>query len=213
MKKVISMLLIVAMMMSLSVCAFAADTQMIDAAGADNSLTGSASVKFTGKVEEAAVLLSVVMPTVIEFTVATKNYTGSAKLASEKGTLDAAPTTTGGKVYNTMVSGKGTVTNNSNVAINLDISAVAEDSNLLDLIDFAVKSDELTRAEALTNPLKVGDADVRLHTGLAAGGATTTLEAVGAAAQGTFSGTNYEVNVVDGSYVIITTMKVSVYSA
>lgn len=213
MKKVISMLLIVAMMMSLSVCAFAADTTTVEALGKDNTVTGSSDVTFTGKVQEASVLLSVVMPTTIEFTVATKNYEGTDKLAASKGTLSVAPSAVSGKVFNALMSGEGTVTNNSNVAIDLEITNVTEDSNLLSQIDFAVKSSSMTASAALANPLSVGSANIALASAIAAAGGTTTLKAVGQAATATHSGTNYEVSVVDGTYTITTTLKVSVYSA
>lgn len=213
-KKNISLLLAGAMTLGMATSAFAVDeapTKEYKGNG-DKTTTIDANVDLNGTIGDGEVLLSVVMPTVITFTVATAEATETT--VDEKGKANAAENAAAGsRVYSDISSGTGTVTNNSNVAIKLEISDVVDNDGLLTKMDLAVTSDKLKEAAALANPLTSGSTGIVLADSIAAKDGTTQLKVVGQAAKGQFSGIDHPVNLPLGDYSVTTTMKVSVANA
>lgn len=209
MKKFVSIVLAVLMVMSLTTVALAADNKIT--ASGDNTLTKNTQVALNGKITDDAVLLSVVMPTGIDFTIGT-TATSNATV-NEKNTANASENASGGNIFSTLISGSGTVTNNSNVDIKLEITDVADKSDLLKKVDLAVVSDELDETTAMKAPLEAKDysaSPIVLASKLAATNGTTTLTVAGKGCQGQYSGLNKDVNLDKGNYVVTTTLKISV---
>lgn len=175
--------------------------------------TGSADVELVGKVSNEAVLLSVVVPTRIDFIVATKPAENGQVIADRKGA--GANAMSGGDyfVFNGLISGTGTVTNNSNVPVKLQLTGVQDAGGLTDLMDLALTSDSLSAVDALQNPLEHKDytaAPITLVNSIAIGGGTAELKVVGDGAQGTVTGGGLgDVHLPNDDYTIKTTLKVS----
>lgn len=217
-KRTVSMLLAGAMTMSMiSTAAAADDNKTIQAVGENGKTAGSSDVKLTGEVKDAAVLLSVVVPTVINFTVATSSAEQGTTVAA-KGENDAVNTTAGEyHVFTDLLSGEGTVTNNSNVPVKLEITDISDDKKLTTLMDLAMQSDELSELTALKTPFDTVNGDyatnpILLASSIPVNGGTTTLKVVGKAGVGTKkgeSGKTYGVNLPSATYTVTATLKVS----
>lgn len=112
MKKAISLVLALALCLSLGMPAFATD---VTAKTQTVTTTDGTYVPLQGDVAAGKALISVVMPTSIPFAVST--------------TADA---TTNAKVFDSLVSGTGTFTNNSNCQVKLILTEVFDTDVLAD---------------------------------------------------------------------------------
>lgn len=204
MKKILSLILALAVVMSMSVCAFATETTTVEAAG-DDKTTAEGKVDLVGTVYEGAVLLSVVMPTTLTFQVGTEQ--SSAQLADKR---ENGSITTGGYIFASLISGEGTVTNNSTHAIDLYISKVEDTNGLTDKMNLGVTGNALDEATALSSYLTTATTDLKLSSNIATEGGTDTLKVVGSAAKGNVSGGSFDINLAAGDYTVTTTLKVAV---
>lgn len=216
-KRTVSMLLAGAMTMSMISTAAAADDKTIQAVGDNGKTATSSDVKLTGEVKDAAVLLSVVVPTVINFTVATSSAEQGTTVAA-KGENTSVNTTAGEyHVFADLLSGEGTVTNNSNVPVKLEITDISDEKKLTTLMDLAMQSDELSELTALKTPFDTVNGDyatnpILLASSIPVNGGTTTLKVVGKAGVGTKTGETgktYGVNLPSATYTVTATLKVS----
>lgn len=222
MKKILSLTLALLLTMSMTVCAFAAETKTYTVAGGQDATT-SGDVILTGKVDDSEVLLSVVMPTTLTFQVATTKAAAGVKTAPKIGaTTENAVAAGEGYIFGELITGEGTVTNKSNVAISLSIVDVTDKNGLLDLMYLGVASTDLSEKEAVksanalssskdyeASPLKLANA-IAAYTG------TANLKVVGAGATSETadsSGEALAVNLPSAEYTVVTTLKVSVAAA
>ena len=205
MKKTFAVLLAAILTMSLSTTALAAETQDVTGKGEDNKVTVDTELPLHGEVTNSAVVISVVMPTSIDFTIGTK-LAAAADISEEPVTKEeSAPT------FDTLISGTGNVTNKSNVAIDIDVTGVTDKDKLLSLVDLALGSGNIAESAALANSLDKVSAEnsIKLVSGLATSG-STTLKVFGKGKTANASGTDYPVKMDPKTYTITTTLKVSV---
>lgn len=203
MKKTLSLILALAMMLSMNVFASATDVKQDG---------GTANVALEGKIDEEANLLSVVIPTSINFAVGTVEET-TEQLASDK--YNTTNLTTGGYVFNTFYSGTGKVINNSaSQNVKIEITEVIDDaSKLLDKIDLALSSTDLDETTALADPLEAGaNQSIVLVNSLDAAGGEAELSTVGQAAYAVKGRDSYPVNLTAGTCTVTTVLKVSAAS-
>lgn len=198
-KQILSLILVLAMVMTMSVTAFATDI---------NGDGDTADVKLMGEIMDDAdvCLISVVVPTSINFQVGTKSTSNSANQ------INNPSVSAGGREFVRLVSGTGTVTNNTEgKAIKLDITNVSQsgDGNLLDLMYLAVAEATTDQVSAMNNKLTDGAVNINLSNSIAGDGGTLKLKVFGQGAQGVFNTTPYPVNLPDGDYTVTVTMKVT----
>lgn len=220
-KKTLSMLLTGAMTVGMIGSASATVTPQQQSAQTitefgKSGTTGSANVDLVGEVTNEAVLLSVVVPTRIEFIVGTKEVNpGGSTIADKKGSNATAAVATNYYVFAGLISGTGVVTNNSNVAIKLEMTDLQDNANLTELMDLALASGTLAGGVALQTPFDLSknysqpNQSIMLDSHIAKDGGTTELEVVGKAAKGEISGVKYDVHLPNGQYTLTTTLKVS----
>lgn len=215
-KQILSLILALAMVLSMSVCAFAAD---------ENTITkkdGTAEVPLNGEImdNKDIALISVVVPTSIDFQIGTEAMAGVTDITVAKiGENDSNNLTVGtsGRKFVQLVSGTGTVTNNTQGnAIKLEISKVADDASnpLLSKVNLALApASTADAATAMASyKLTAGDSSIVLSNSMATGD-TLDLKVFGQGAEGTYSGTSYPVNLPDGTATVTVTLKVSLADA
>lgn len=212
-KKNMSLFLACAMTMGMATSALAADEvkEKTYTAFGDENTTINSDVSLDGTIVEGEVLLSVVMPTSIDFVVGTTQFTGD--VVAEKNVANASQSA-GGFVFSALMSGEGTVTNNSNKPIKLELVGITDTSDLLKKMDLALKPGSVNEATALRSyaldNTDYSASPMILASSIAAEGGTTTLSVAGQAAMGQYSGLDKPVNLPAGSYSVNTTMKISV---
>lgn len=196
MKKIVSMLMAAALLGALALPAFAAD------APADQTVTdkNGTEVWLNGEAKADAELISVVMPTAINFQIATKDNAGTK-------VLDDSDPTTGG-----VVSGTGKFTNNSNRSVTLTLAevgdaAVTASAGFLNVVEVYLAPAGMVRGDVL------GKAEYQLQTStkdreLGTMGLGGTLSLKIFAQDNTADNTSLP----DGSYQLRTVMKVSAAS-
>lgn len=208
-KRMLSMVMALAMVMSLSVTVFAEETQDVD------QVSGKAQVPLVGTVQNTAKLISVKVPLEIKFFINTTDGTGTTFVES-KGQNSSSVSTA--KVMESIASGTGTVTNNSEFNIDLSINSVTDTDGLLDKIDMGVFSTSSNAVTTLSEDdatdskkLSTSSTDIMLFEKLAAEG-TGTLKVAGKAVKGTLTsdGLQYPVHIgEDGTqFTVTTTLKV-----
>lgn len=200
MKKAFALVLALAMLCALAAPAMAADSDSKTVTNGDGQ-----EVWLNGETKKDAALISVVMPTAINFQVATKADTDGSTLV-----LDDSDPGTGG-----VVSGTGKFTNNSNRSVALTLAevndaVVADSVGFLTVLDVYLAPANMTRADvfASTSPsYKLGTAvkDAALGTM----GLNGTLEFKIFAKDNEGDTTSLP----DGKYQIRTVMKVSAVTA
>lgn len=209
-KQILSLILALAMVLSMSVCAFAA---------APNEITqrdGTADVPLKGEVLDNSLvaLISVVVPTDICFQIGTEQVGSSEYTADKIGTSANIGAAGVGRKFVQLVSGTGTVTNNTvGNDIKVEISNVVDDAsyNLLDKVELALapaNTADATTALA-SYKLNAGAANTILSSRMS-NGDTLDLKVFGQGGKGTVGGVSYDVNLPDCSAATVTvTLKVS----
>lgn len=195
MKKALALVLALAMMCALAAPVMAADSDNKTVTNEDGQ-----EVWLNGETKKDAALISVVMPTAINFQIATKEDGGVL-------TLDDSDPGTGG-----VVSGTGKFTNNSNRSVKLTLSEVGDAAvtptvGFLSVLDVYLAPASLTRADVF----EATDKDYKLSVGsgltreLGTMGLSGTLEFKIFAKDNETDTTSLD----DGKYQLRTVMKVS----
>lgn len=215
MKKVISLCLAVVMVLGMTTVAFATSTQTATA-------KGEYSVELNASVADNPVLISVVMPTSIDFVIETVEK--SETMANAKG-ANCGATVSSGKAFKSITSGTAVVTNNSTGAIKLEVSSSMNTTgSLMNLVDLKMVSKGVGNT-SIDNTVELEhNKDYTTGGVLAASIAGTadgssvddasinlTLDAAAAKANtgASLGSGDIDVNIPDGDYTIQTTLKVS----
>lgn len=196
MKKALALVLALAMMCALAAPVMAADSDNKTVTNEDGQ-----EVWLNGETKKDAALISVVMPTAINFQIATKEDGGVL-------TLDDSDPGTGG-----VVSGTGKFTNNSNRSVKLTLSEVGDAAvtptvGFLSVLDVYLAPASMTRADVFD---AAGPVDYKLSVGsgltreLGTMGLSGTLEFKIFAKDNETDTTSLD----DGKYQLRTVMKVS----
>lgn len=212
-KQILSLILALAMVLSMSVCAFAADENTI------TSKNGTADVPLKGEIldNKDVALISVVVPTAIEFQIGTEQVGGTEYTANKIGEGAAIGSQGVGRKFVQLVSGTGTVTNNTESKnIKLEVSNVTDDASnpLLSKVNLALAPASITDAATAmaTYKLTAGASNTVLAASMSKG-QTLDLKVFGTAGEGTSGGINYPVNLPDGTATVTVTLKVSLADA
>lgn len=195
MKKALALVLALAMMCALAAPVMAADSDNKTVTNEDGQ-----EVWLNGETKKDAALISVVMPTAINFQIATKEDGGVL-------TLDDSDPGTGG-----VVSGTGKFTNNSNRSVKLTLSEVGDAAvtptvGFLSVLDVYLAPASLTRADVF----EATDKDYKLSVG---SGLTRELGTMGLSGTLEFKifakdNETDTTSLADGKYQLRTVMKVS----
>lgn len=206
MKKVISLVLSVAMLLSVAVMASAETTEI--------RTVGTNEVELVATVAEDSTLMSVIMPTSIDFVIGTTHET-SGDFADG---FRNANKITGGYKFSELYCANATVTNNSKEDIKLELVDVRErQGNLLNLVKLGLWATGMQENDVLDDHrLEVGMAAYTLaetiqgtdSTATSSGG-SVALKVIGKAAFASIEGVQYPVSIPSANYTIVTTLKVS----
>ena len=195
MKKALALVLALAMMCALAAPVMAADSDNKTVTNEDGQ-----EVWLNGETKKDAALISVVMPTAINFQIATKEDGGVL-------TLDASDPGTGG-----VVSGTGKFTNNSNRSVKLTLSEVGDAAvtptvGFLSVLDVYLAPASLTRADVF----EATDKDYKLSVGSGLNRELGTMGLSGTLEFKIFAKDNETdtTSLADGKYQLRTVMKVS----
>lgn len=210
-KQILSLVLALAMVLSMSVCAFATSTNEINQRG------GLADVPLNGIVLDNSLVsvISVVVPTSIDFQIGTEALGASESAVAAMGTNTTLGNAGSGRKFVRLVSGTGTVHNNStgNNPLKLEVVEVQDDGHyqLLEKVKLALApADTSSTAIAMQNyRLQAGSMNMILAQSMT-DGSTLDLKVFGEAGEGTYNSTSYPVNLDDCSALsVLVTMKVS----
>lgn len=195
MKKALALVLALAMMCALAAPVMAADSDNKTVTNEDGQ-----EVWLNGETKKDAALISVVMPTAINFQIATKEDGGVL-------TLDDSDPGTGG-----VVSGTGKFTNNSNRSVKLTLSEVGDAAvtptvGFLSVLDVYLAPASLTRADVFD----ATDKDYKLSVGSGLNRELGTMGLSGTLEFKIFAKDNETdtTSLADGKYQLRTVMKVS----
>lgn len=195
MKKALALVLALAMM-----CALAAPVMATDSDNKTVTNEDGQEVWLNGETKKDAALISVVMPTAINFQIATKEDGGVL-------TLDDSDPGTGG-----VVSGTGKFTNNSNRSVKLTLSEVGDAAvtptvGFLSVLDVYLAPASLTRADVF----EATDKDYKLSVGSGLNRELGTMGLSGTLEFKIFAKDNETdtTSLADGKYQLRTVMKVS----
>ncbi|WP_418453984.1 hypothetical protein [Allofournierella sp.] len=195
MKKALALVLALAMMCALAAPVMAADSDNKTVTNEDGQ-----EVWLNGETKKDAALISVVMPTAINFQIATKEDGGVL-------TLDDSDPGTGG-----VVSGTGKFTNNSNRSVKLTLSEVGDAAvtptvGFLSVLDVYLAPASLTRADVF----EATDKDYKLSVGSGLNRELGTMGLSGTLEFKIFAKDNETdtTSLADGKYQLRTVMKVS----
>mgnify|MGYP003185595449 CR=1 FL=1 len=195
MKKALALVLALAMMCALAAPVMAADSDNKTVTNEDGQ-----EVWLNGETKKDAALISVVMPTAINFQIATKEDGGVL-------TLDDSDPGTGG-----VVSGTGKFTNNSNRSVKLTLSEVGDAAvtptvGFLSVLDVYLAPASLTRADVF----EATDTDYKLTVGSGLKRELGTMGLSGTLEFKIFAKDNETdtTSLADGKYQLRTVMKVS----
>lgn len=206
MKKVVSLILAVAMLLSVAVMASAETTEI--------RTVGTNEVELVATVAEDSNLMSVIMPTSIDFIIGTTHevtddFADGIRNASK---------ITGGYKFSELYSVEATVTNNSKEDIKLELVDVRErQGNLLNLVKLGLWATGMTESDVLSQHLLAENMDAYTlaqtiqgtdSTGTESGG-FVKLKVIGKAAFALIEGVQYPVSIPSANYTIVTTLKVS----
>jgi len=193
MKKALALVLALAMMCALAAPVMAADSDNKTVTNEDGQ-----EVWLNGETKKDAALISVVMPTAINFQIATKEDGGVL-------TLDDSDPGTGG-----VVSGTGKFTNNSNRSVKLTLSEVGDAAvtGFLSVLDVYLAPASLTRADVFD---AAGPVDYKLTVGSGLNRELGTMGLSGTLEFKIFAKDNETdtTSLADGKYQLRTVMKVS----
>ena len=196
MKKALALVLALAMMCALAAPVMAADRDNKTVTNEDGQ-----EVWLNGETKKDAALISVVMPTAINFQIATKEDGGVL-------TLDDSDPGTGG-----VVSGTGKFTNNSNRSVKLTLSEVGDAAvtptvGFLSVLDVYLAPASLTRADVFD---AAGPVDYKLTVGSGLNRELGTMGLSGTLEFKIFAKDNETdtTSLADGKYQLRTVMKVS----
>ena len=196
MKKALALVLALAMMCALAAPVMAADSDNKTVTNEDGQ-----EVWLNGETKKDAALISVVMPTAINFQIATKEDGGVL-------TLDDSDPGTGG-----VVSGTGKFTNNSNRSVKLTLSEVGDAAvtptvGFLSVLDVYLAPASLTRADVFD---AAGPVDYQLTVGSGLNRELGTMGLSGTLEFKIFAKDNETdtTSLADGKYQLRTVMKVS----
>ena len=195
MKKALALVLALAMMCALAAPVMAADSDNKTVTNEDGQ-----EVWLNGETKKDAALISVVMPTAINFQIATKEDGGVL-------TLDDSDPGTGG-----VVSGTGKFTNTSNRSVKLTLSEVGDAAvtptvGFLSVLDVYLAPASLTRADVF----EATDKDYKLSVGSGLNRELGTMGLSGTLEFKIFAKDNETdtTSLADGKYQLRTVMKVS----
>ena len=195
MKKALALVLALAMMCALAAPVMAADSDNKTVTNEDGQ-----EVWLNGETKKDAALISVVMPTAINFQIATQEDGGVL-------TLDDSDPGTGG-----VVSGTGKFTNNSNRSVKLTLSEVGDAAvtptvGFLSVLDVYLAPASLTRADVF----EATDKDYKLSVGSGLNRELGTMGLSGTLEFKIFAKDNETdtTSLADGKYQLRTVMKVS----
>lgn len=193
MKKALALALALAMMCALSAPVMAADS---DSKTVTNE--NGQEVWLNGETKQDAALISVVMPTAINFQVATKDVSGTLS-------LDDSDPGTGG-----VVSGTGKFTNNSNCSVKLTLTEVG-DAQVTPSVGFLSVLDVYLAPANMTRTDVYAAADYKLAVGSGLNRELGTMGLGGTLEFKIFAKDNSadSTSLADGKYQIRTVMKVS----
>lgn len=206
MKKIISLVLSVAMLLSVAVMASAETTEI--------KTVGTNEVELIATIEEDSKLMTVIMPTSIDFVIGT---THEATDEFADGILNASKIT-GGYKFSELYGGTATVTNNSKEDIKLELVGVRErKGNLLNLVELGLWATGMTESDVLSQHLLAENMSAYTlaetiqgtdSTGTESGD-SVSLKVIGQEAFASISGKQYPVSIPTAEYTIVTTLKVS----
>lgn len=203
MKKTMSMLLVVAMILSLSVCAFATDGGKTDITTVEID-NGTANVDLKGEITDSPSLISVVIPAAIEFTVVTEEYSGSDKVYEDMtGTTEVSSDK---KVFKSFVSASNAaVTNNStDKAVKVVVTGVSDSQyGLLKKLDMTLAG---TETAIKLNSFST-DNDNVISNSIAANGGSCVLKLTGT--EGKVKSGAGKIQLPDGNATVTVVLKVS----
>ena len=195
MKKALALVLALAMMCALAAPVMAADSDNKTVTNEDGQ-----EVWLNGETKKDAALIRVVMPTALNFQIATKEDGGVL-------TLDDSDPGTGG-----VVSGTGKFTNNSNRSVKLTLSEVGDAAvtptvGFLSVLDVYLAPASLTRADVF----EATDKDYKLSVGSGLNRELGTMGLSGTLEFKIFAKDNETdtTSLADGKYQLRTVMKVS----
>lgn len=209
MKKNLSMILALVMALSVSTSAFAADQTITEMGG---GTTAQGNIDLNGTITDQAILISVTMPTSMVFTIGTEAATGQVVTNPDSPT--ATTPGTDDKVFSTLITGTGTITNRSNKPIAVDIVNVTDSYNLLKRVDLAlIAGPDVSISTAMTKKLVAGAGKTALVGLMGANGSTLDLKIYGRAKTANVSGTEYPITLPTSSAVVTTTLKVTAVTA